>query len=229
MLRLYGRRLGGEMNERILVFEISAKDVDAAVAALGARRTDLNVIFPDDTPRLTDLAREGVYDLVLMNARVLSQIPRMIWDSVLDGACGGPVVIYRDPVEIDAVRSLMCRRHRCTNHPRYRGWDEPQNTESPALHSFASAGIGQSYNRPLTASMYESVTGYHLSRRQREILRLLAEGFSNKEIAAELGIQESTVKVQLKNVYRELKVKNRAQAASLVTRELSQIIAGNLN
>jgi DNA-binding NarL/FixJ family response regulator len=55
--------------------------------------------------------------------------------------------------------------------------------------------------------------GRALSQRQRQILELLAEGLSNKEIAIRLDIVEGTVKVQLKAIYRKLGVANRTQAA----------------
>ncbi|MDX9860143.1 MAG: LuxR C-terminal-related transcriptional regulator [Rhodospirillales bacterium] len=53
----------------------------------------------------------------------------------------------------------------------------------------------------------------HLTTRQVEILMALKDGASNKEIAHNLGILESTVKVHLKSIYRLLQVRNRTQAA----------------
>jgi DNA-binding NarL/FixJ family response regulator len=55
-----------------------------------------------------------------------------------------------------------------------------------------------------------------LTPRQNEILMALSRGLSNKEIARELGIQETTVKVQLKLIYRVLQVSNRTQAAVMI-------------
>ena len=52
-----------------------------------------------------------------------------------------------------------------------------------------------------------------LSAREREILRCLLHGQSNKGIARQLGITEATVKVHLKAVLRKLNVGNRTQAA----------------
>ncbi len=52
-----------------------------------------------------------------------------------------------------------------------------------------------------------------LSEREREILRCLLHGQSNKVIARQLGITEATVKVHLKAVLRKLNVSNRTQAA----------------
>ena len=52
-----------------------------------------------------------------------------------------------------------------------------------------------------------------LSRRQRELLALLALGDSNCTIAEKLGIAEHTVKVHLYRLFRRLGVANRGQAA----------------
>lgn len=57
-----------------------------------------------------------------------------------------------------------------------------------------------------------------LSERQREVLRLLAEGESNKEIGRALNISAGTVKAHLETLFRRLEVKNRTQAALIYTR-----------
>jgi LuxR family maltose regulon positive regulatory protein len=51
-----------------------------------------------------------------------------------------------------------------------------------------------------------------LSEREKEMLQLLADGVSNKEIAARLFVSENTVKFHLKNVYSKLGVGSRLQA-----------------
>jgi DNA-binding NarL/FixJ family response regulator len=51
-----------------------------------------------------------------------------------------------------------------------------------------------------------------LSRRQRELLKLLDRGLSNKELAEIMEISEHTVKVHLWRLFRRLTVKNRSQA-----------------
>ncbi|HPO20751.1 MAG TPA: LuxR C-terminal-related transcriptional regulator [Rubrivivax sp.] len=56
-----------------------------------------------------------------------------------------------------------------------------------------------------------------LSPREREILRAIARGASNKEIARELGIAETTVKIHVQHVLRKLGVSSRVQAAVLAT------------
>lgn len=54
-----------------------------------------------------------------------------------------------------------------------------------------------------------------LSRREAEILILLVEGRTNKEIAICLELQEITIKVHLRNVYRKIGAANRAQAVRI--------------
>jgi two-component system nitrate/nitrite response regulator NarL len=56
-----------------------------------------------------------------------------------------------------------------------------------------------------------------LSVRELEILRGIAQGASNKEIARNLGIAETTVKVHVQNVLRKLRVTTRVHAAVMAT------------
>ncbi|MDI1464496.1 response regulator transcription factor [Catellatospora sp. KI3] len=54
-----------------------------------------------------------------------------------------------------------------------------------------------------------------LTRREREVIRLLVGGDSNTQIAAALGLAEKTVRNQVSRVYRKLGVRNRAQATGV--------------
>ncbi len=57
-----------------------------------------------------------------------------------------------------------------------------------------------------------------LSRREREVLRLVAEGHANKQIAQTLGITERTVKFHVTSILNKLGAGNRAQAVALAAR-----------
>jgi DNA-binding NarL/FixJ family response regulator len=57
-----------------------------------------------------------------------------------------------------------------------------------------------------------------LTRREREVLELIARGRSNKRIAFELGISEKTVKTHVGHVLAKLGVADRTQAALLAVR-----------
>jgi DNA-binding NarL/FixJ family response regulator len=52
-----------------------------------------------------------------------------------------------------------------------------------------------------------------LTRRELEILQLVAEGHSNAELARMLWVTEQTVKFHLSNIYRKLQVSNRTEAS----------------
>ena len=56
------------------------------------------------------------------------------------------------------------------------------------------------------------VSELELSKRELEILGLLAQGHSNQEIAAKLFVSLSTVKTHLQNLFQKLDVKRRTQA-----------------
>jgi DNA-binding NarL/FixJ family response regulator len=54
-----------------------------------------------------------------------------------------------------------------------------------------------------------------LSKREREVLRLVADGHSNKQIGQKLGITERTVKFHVTSIRNKLGAENRAQAVAL--------------
>jgi DNA-binding NarL/FixJ family response regulator len=58
-----------------------------------------------------------------------------------------------------------------------------------------------------------------LTSRQQEVLRLLEQGRSNKEIARALALSESTVKIHLAAIYRSLGARNRTEAVVNAGRE----------
>lgn len=56
---------------------------------------------------------------------------------------------------------------------------------------------------------------YHLSERERDVLRLVVRGLSNRQIAHELTLGESTIKFHVSNILSKLGVATRAEAAAL--------------
>src|SRR5215469_16413951 len=65
-----------------------------------------------------------------------------------------------------------------------------------------------------------------LSAREREVMLLVVEGLSNKKIACQLNMSESTVKVHLHSIYRKLAINNRTMLAVLVTQRRDCQVAG---
>ena len=58
-----------------------------------------------------------------------------------------------------------------------------------------------------------------LNDNQAQILRLVGEGYTNREIAKRVHLSELTVKSYLQDIYQKLGVRNRVEAALLATRE----------
>jgi two-component system, NarL family, response regulator DevR len=69
-------------------------------------------------------------------------------------------------------------------------------------------------NTPATRQMLDD-----LSPQEQRVLALIAEGRTNKEAAAELGLAEKTVKNYLSNVFDKLQVTRRSQAVAMYTRQ----------
>lgn len=75
---------------------------------------------------------------------------------------------------------------------------------------------GRQYLDPLVASQLAERRGHRsLSSREVEVLRLVARGFGNKEIATTLNIAEVTVKLHVSHMLEKLDVKDRTQAATV--------------
>ena len=87
--------------------------------------------------------------------------------------------------------------------------------EAPISRTTASR-ILREFNRQ---SRNESVGAKDLTPREIEMLRLVASGASNQEIAEALTITEHTVKNHLRNILDKLHLKNRVQAAVFAVRE----------
>ena len=91
------------------------------------------------------------------------------------------------------------------------------------LQRAGSRGIEPEYVAELIAE-FESIPGYKLAteqpliepltERELEVLHLIAEGFTNLEIAQQFTLSVGTVKAHTNSIYRKLNVKNRMQAVA---------------
>jgi DNA-binding CsgD family transcriptional regulator len=65
-----------------------------------------------------------------------------------------------------------------------------------------------------------------LSKREKEVVGLLLQGKSNKQIALSLGISDRTVEFHLKNVYAKIQVSSRIEAVLKLGKSTGDVIAG---
>jgi len=93
-------------------------------------------------------------------------------------------------------------------------------TKRAQAEDFATA-VRQSFEQSVfmrgnvhgVAGRSEAEKEARLTRRESEILRLVADGKPNQEIARDLWITEQTVKYHVSNIYRKLGVANRTEAS----------------
>ena len=109
---------------------------------------------------------------------------------------------------------------RLTRAPQQRPDQAGDASEAPvsAVGGIASIITAGSANRGAGQSAAEAMSitptdaAPELSQREYEVLRQLAEGLSNKEIARALSVSENTVKTHLANLYAKLGVSRRTEA-----------------
>jgi LuxR family maltose regulon positive regulatory protein len=92
-----------------------------------------------------------------------------------------------------------------------------RTSRSPELQSFVSNLVDAWTSRhhpEADRQSQPSPTVGALSRRESDILKLIADGLSNKEIARDLAIAPETVKSHVKHIFTKLNVERRAQAVS---------------
>lgn len=86
---------------------------------------------------------------------------------------------------------------------------------SKLVAAYRGATVGGSVCAPATAPPPSPLAT--LSPRERDILRSIAQGASNKEIGREFGIAETTVKIHVQHILRKLYVSTRVHAAVIAT------------
>ena len=87
--------------------------------------------------------------------------------------------------------------------------------EIPAWEVFEEIVEGQSASKEAAPQVVdENIKS--LTKREMEILRLVAEGLTNEEIGKKIFISEKTVKTHLTNIFDKLKVNNRFKAALML-------------
>jgi DNA-binding NarL/FixJ family response regulator len=121
------------------------------------------------------------------------------------------VTVYEDTERIfKALRAGACGYllKRCTPEELVSALREVRQGGAPMSREIARKVIA-SFREPLTAA--EEVED--LSPRELEILELLVQGFSNKEIASRVGVSDGTVRWHLRHVYHKLHVRSRTEAA----------------
>ena len=173
----------------------------------------------EDGQEAVELARRCRPDVVLMDI----QMP------ILDGVEATRRIVENDP----SVRVIMLTIYR---RDRYvfeaikagaRGYLLKDVDEGELLEAVRAVHRGEALINPSLATRLldefrrlgqAAADVERLTQGEMDVLRLVAQGASNKEIAAQLHLAESTVSNRLSNIYQKLHVNSRTQAALLALR-----------
>ncbi len=97
-----------------------------------------------------------------------------------------------------------------------RGYVVKSIIREELLRAVREVHQGRGYLDPIVAAhLAERLSHRALSGREVEVLRMVAKGLGNKEIASALNIAEVTVKLHVSHVLEKLNVKDRTQASTV--------------
>jgi DNA-binding NarL/FixJ family response regulator len=155
--------------------------------------SDVSIIMPRD-----DDAASAPWSTFLARARKVNPDMRCVILSESD-----------DPIEIElafaAGANVVCVKRA-----------EPDDLAAAIRQSFEHLiffARTETTAAPTRTSAGNGYSAAGLTRRELEILRLVAEGHSNAELARTLWVTEQTIKFHLSNIYRKLEVANRTEAS----------------
>jgi DNA-binding NarL/FixJ family response regulator len=184
--------------------------VRSGITSVLATQPDLVVIGEAaDGAAAVDMAREQAPDIVLMDLRmplkngvdataeILAERPATRIVVLTTYASDGEML---RAIEAGAVGYLLKDVRHEELFRALRAVMRGERQLSPEV----TERLMSRWKRPAKASLTE---------REREVLRCVVRGAGNKEIAAELGIAEPTVKAHLVHIFEKLGVENRTAAA----------------
>jgi len=181
-----------------------AEDVEPAIAGITACLPDvvlLDVHLPGGGGQAVVTALKGTHPEVRFLALSASDAPEDVIAVIRSGARGYVTKTISGNELVDAVRRVAAGD--AVFSPRLAGF---------VLDAFATAGPAADEGRPSFDPELDQLTP-----REREVLRLIARGYTYKEIARELYISIKTVETHVSSVLRKLQLSTRHQLARWAT------------
>ena len=185
-------------------FEVVGEAGDGLEAIERAQALQPDVILMDvNMPRATGLEAARRIRQTCPQSKIvmltISEVDATLFEAVKSGAQGYLLKDMEPQVLFETLRGVA--RAEASISPRMT---------AKLLGEFARQARGASEGHPSSPT---------LSEREKSLLALIAEGKSNKEVAAALGLAENTVKSHLKNLLAKLHLENRVQAAAFALQE----------
>ncbi len=191
---------------------------DGLASLLRQALSETEVTQATSTEDALNLADEQIFDAVFM-------------DLVMPGLCGEPAVREFARRHPDLPVIVLSSSENASDVRRVlnagaSGYIPKSATAQTVVSALSLVLSGNLYVPPLMLSAAVHAADRNaeggprslsqLTDRQIDVLRFLKDGLSNKEISANLGIAEKTVKVHIAAIFKTLNVVNRTQAAKFL-------------
>lgn len=157
-------------------------------------------------------------------------------DDVIDALRAGVADYYQKPLDLDqlldGLSRVIVKLEKRSAESRIKMLSHNLQVLSSSLHEICSGmginlpsqlegGVAATGGLPASQQLAAAgpelpdagPSGNKLSPRQKEVAALIARGFTNYQIACELGISENTVKIYVSQVLRIFNISNRTQLA----------------
>ncbi|HZN14940.1 MAG TPA: response regulator transcription factor [Acidimicrobiales bacterium] len=176
---------------------IAAGDIDGATGAL-AELEEIAAVYDTPTLRASALSTRGRLELAQDNAAAACETldeAVQVWEAI------------DVPYEVATARVLLGQARRATG-------DEAGATEAFAAAATLFDQIGAHLDARLVFDDTKPARPAGLTEREVEVLRLIAAGLTNNEIAAQLFLSAKTVSRHLSNIFTKIDVTSRASATA---------------
>jgi DNA-binding NarL/FixJ family response regulator len=185
---------------------------EGLMSVLG-RRADLKIVGSvGSVNELLAIAHRSAPDIVLLDLELLDSSGLIAIERLARIAPSTRVVMFTVHESEDTVTAAL--------NAGAMGYVRKGAPADEIAAAIRDVHAGRMHVQPDIAA--HAIGGRHgrgdLSVRQREVLRMIAGGRSNKQIAASLAISERTVKFHVTAIMNKLGVDNRAQAAAAATK-----------
>jgi two-component system nitrate/nitrite response regulator NarL len=185
-------------------FKVVAEAANGREATEKARQHEPDIILMDlSMPEMNGLEATRRIKGEMPNARIViltvEEKDENLFEAVKSGAQGYLLKKIEPQALFETIRGVL------------RG-------EASISRSMASK-LMEEFSRQASGSPPAETRATALTGREKEILILVSQGKSNKEIAATLSVAENTVKNHLKNILEKLHLENRVQAATYALRK----------
>ena len=176
-------------------------------------QTDIKVVAEaTDGEDTLEMCKQHLPDVLLLDLRMPRKDGLQVLAELARGGISGPRVIVMTTYESedDIHRSLK------TGAKGYLVKDIAPQQIRAAVRRVAAGESFLSGN--IAAKLAESIARPELSKRERQVLKDLAYGRSNKEIAQSLYISEHTAKAHVRSIMTKLNADSRTEAMAIATK-----------